>query len=262
MAAVDDKISGCYVVIIRDISRVYIGKSTGVGVAYRSCKSKLNNGIFHNIEFQADFNENIGEIEYLKEYLSENYDNLDAMQKDVRSKYASMGYLEYGYKVRAHKKETYIERLERLYIESSKRVKDLRIDNRKLKNTIRYYTKQEIILNQRRVLGFSEGVGTSILYVLSHNADKDIQKLGITINNTVTRYGSSLKNFKSVEMALSSQHTINLEYFLKRETKEHQYIGASLFKDGTGNTEVRYGLDLFDLAIKIAERECYPYKIL
>lgn len=57
MAGKNDKVSGVYEIYCESTGFAYLGKSTGVGVAVRSAKSKLKNNKFHNKSLQKEYNE-------------------------------------------------------------------------------------------------------------------------------------------------------------------------------------------------------------
>jgi len=54
MAGKLDKVEGVFVIICDKTNKAYIGKSSGVGGAIRSAKSKLKKGNFHNKNLQID----------------------------------------------------------------------------------------------------------------------------------------------------------------------------------------------------------------
>lgn len=55
MAGKLDKVEGVFIIISDKTNKAYIGKSSGVGGAIRSAKSKLKKGNFHNKSLQLDF---------------------------------------------------------------------------------------------------------------------------------------------------------------------------------------------------------------
>ena len=56
MAGKYDKLEGVFLIQNKRNKMIYVGKSTKVGVAIRSAKSKLNKGKFHNHKLQIDYN--------------------------------------------------------------------------------------------------------------------------------------------------------------------------------------------------------------
>ena len=77
MAGLNDKKSGVFVIECTTTNRVYIGKSTGVGVAARSAKSKLSHGKFHNKLTQLDYNKYPSSFEFWEPDLLDAEENID-----------------------------------------------------------------------------------------------------------------------------------------------------------------------------------------
>ena len=76
MAGKNDKVSGVYEIYCESTGFAYLGKSTGVGVAVRSAKSKLKNNKFHNKSLQKEYNE-LGASSYIFDFhLMENETSL------------------------------------------------------------------------------------------------------------------------------------------------------------------------------------------
>ena len=67
MASKNDKLSGIYIIEDEKSKFVYVGKSTGVGVALRSAKSKLNKGIHHNKRMQDTYSEDSSKFKFYVE---------------------------------------------------------------------------------------------------------------------------------------------------------------------------------------------------
>lgn len=92
MAGKYDKESGIFL-IENTISRfIYIGKSTGVGVAIRSAKSKLKNGVFHNkVILRAG--ESVDSLVFKEPILDEHNVGLRNIFSRTKDKYLNAGWL-------------------------------------------------------------------------------------------------------------------------------------------------------------------------
>lgn len=101
MAAKADYLEGVFVYTCSSPKKVYIGKSTGVGVAKRSTKSKLKKGVLHNIEMQNDYNNNPDNFDLVGETIlldGNKYGSatLSELIDEVRFDYIESGYKMYN----------------------------------------------------------------------------------------------------------------------------------------------------------------------
>ena len=102
MAGKYDKESGVFAVENTKDKIVYLGKSTGVGVAIRDCKSKLNRGIFWNNAIKDDWIKygglnNDSEVFVIqKPFLLQHGMDLDTLIAFVQDDYFKKGYVVYN----------------------------------------------------------------------------------------------------------------------------------------------------------------------
>ena len=99
MAGKNDKSSGVFTIICEDTQMVYVGKSTGVGVAKRSAKSKLKKGAFHNKALQDQYNLSPMSLRYGDLDLLEEEDEdftLTEYLETIRNEWIDEGYIPYN----------------------------------------------------------------------------------------------------------------------------------------------------------------------
>jgi hypothetical protein len=98
MASKLDYTDGVFVFTCSSPKRAYVGKSTGVGAAKRSTKSKLKKDKFHNKEMQKDYNEFpdnfdlVGEV-FILEGNKWGCNTLAELADEVRWEYIDKDYL-------------------------------------------------------------------------------------------------------------------------------------------------------------------------
>ncbi len=101
MAGKYDKRSGVFALKNTNLNTVYLGKSNGVGVAIRDCKSKLNRGLFWNKALQDDWLKyggiDGGVFEMSKPILLEDGADVDLLLSVVQDEYLKKGYDVYNH---------------------------------------------------------------------------------------------------------------------------------------------------------------------
>lgn len=99
MAGKLDRESGVFTIVCESQKMVYVGKSTGVGVAIRSAKSKLKKGAFHNSNLQDQYNLSPNTIVFGKaELLSKEEDDMTLIELAdlVRGEWIDSGFIPYN----------------------------------------------------------------------------------------------------------------------------------------------------------------------
>ena len=92
VAGKHDKTKGVFVIEHPFSGFVYIGKSTGVGVAIRSAKSKLKKGKFHNKNIYSS-KIDLSDVDIPPPYLDISNEGLDVLYDEVKEKYLDCGWL-------------------------------------------------------------------------------------------------------------------------------------------------------------------------
>lgn len=94
MAGKHDKSKGIFIIKDNEEKRAYVGKSSSVGTAIRSAKSKLKKRKFHNDSLQSDWIEFDGKgFEFLEPILISDDEDLKIAHQRIRGEYIKDGFL-------------------------------------------------------------------------------------------------------------------------------------------------------------------------
>lgn len=114
-----DKMSGVFLLENKRRKYVYIGQSSGVGVALRLAKSKLNKGKFHNKEAQTDYIKNKDDFNFGKVVLdTSDKKTLDDKANEYMREYLSSGWIIYNDVASFYEEESVAEMIEQLDVET------------------------------------------------------------------------------------------------------------------------------------------------
>lgn len=93
MPSLNDKREGVYLIVMDGFKKlVYIGRSSGVGSAKRSSKSKLKSGKFFNKMVQEDYNKYGGKFQFPDVVLLDNNQDMDTLFTNVRAEWLDKGF--------------------------------------------------------------------------------------------------------------------------------------------------------------------------